>query len=39
MPRWNGPRLTAAQKKVKKREYDLARSATRRNEVRPAELE
>ena len=38
MPRWTGPRLTTAQKKLKKREYDWRRYATRRHEVRPAQL-
>lgn len=37
MPRWDGPRLTTAQKKLKKRLYDQARNAKRRNEVRPTE--
>ena len=39
MPRWTGPRLTPAQLKLKKRLYDQARKAKRRNEVRPAQLE
>lgn len=38
MPRWNGPRLTTAQLKLKKRLYDQARKAKRRAAVRPAEL-
>ena len=38
MSRWNGPRLTAAEKKLKKRLYDQQRKAKRRNEIRPAEL-
>jgi hypothetical protein len=39
MPRWAGPRLTPAQRKARKREYDKARKVKRRNDVRPAELE
>ena len=39
MPRWSGPRLTPEQHKLKKRLYDQARKAKRRNEVRPAQLE
>ena len=38
MPRWAGPRLTAAEKKAKKREYDKRRKAARRNEIRKVEL-
>ena len=39
MPRWSGYiRLTPAQKKLKKQEYDKGRYAVRRHEVRPAQL-
>lgn len=38
MPRWPGPRATPAELKERKREYDRRRSATRRNEVRPAQI-
>lgn len=39
MPRWTGPRLTAAQLKLKKRLLDQARYAKRRDAVRPIERE
>ena len=38
MPRWAGPRLTAAEKRLKKKMYDQQRKAARRNDVRQAEL-